>query len=33
VLEKYTSGRDAVDHPEGARRIECLVAIVPEAAR
>jgi DNA-binding transcriptional ArsR family regulator len=33
VLEKYTSGRDAVDHPEGTRRLECLIAIVPEAAR
>jgi DNA-binding transcriptional ArsR family regulator len=31
VLERYTSGRDAASHPEGARRIECLLAIVPEA--
>lgn len=31
VLERYTSGRDAANHPEGTRRIECLLAIVPEA--
>jgi len=30
VIDRYTSGRDAATHPEGTRRLECLLAIVPE---
>jgi len=31
VLKKYTGDRDAEHHPEGTRRVFCLVAVVPEA--
>ena len=31
VLKKYTGDRDAAHHPEGTRRVFCLVAVVPEA--
>ena len=31
VLDRYTRDRDAASHPEGTRRLECLVAIVPES--
>jgi DNA-binding transcriptional ArsR family regulator len=31
VLKKFTADRDAAHHPEGTRRVFCLVAIVPEA--
>ena len=31
VVEKYTGDRDAAHHPEGTRRLFCLVALVPEA--
>ena len=30
VVKKYTGDRDAAHHPEGTRRVFCLVAIVPE---
>jgi DNA-binding transcriptional ArsR family regulator len=30
VLKKYTGDRDAEHHPEGTRRVFCLVAVVPE---
>ena len=32
VIDRYTSGRDAAKHPVGTRRLECLLAIVPEVA-
>jgi hypothetical protein len=31
-MKKYTADRDAAHHPEGTRRLFCLVAIVPEAS-
>ena len=31
VIEKYVGDRDAARHPEDARRLVCLLAIVPEA--
>jgi hypothetical protein len=31
VMKKHTGDRDAAYHPEGTRRVFCLVAIVPEA--
>jgi hypothetical protein len=31
VLKKFTAERDAAHHPEGTRRVFCLVAVVPEA--
>jgi DNA-binding transcriptional ArsR family regulator len=31
VVKKYTDDRDAEHHPEGTRRVFCLVAVVPEA--
>ena len=31
VLKKHTADRDAAHHPEGTRRVFCLIAIVPEA--
>ena len=30
VLKKYTGDRDAAHHPEGTRRVFCLIATVPE---
>jgi DNA-binding transcriptional ArsR family regulator len=30
VVDKYVADRDAADHPEGTRRVLCLVAVVPE---
>ena len=30
VLKKYTADRDAAHHPEGTRRVFCLLALVPE---
>ena len=30
VLKKYTGDRDAAHHPDGTRRVFCLVAMVPE---
>jgi DNA-binding transcriptional ArsR family regulator len=30
VLERHLAGRDAAHHPEGTRRVFCMVAIVPE---
>ncbi len=31
VLKKYAGDRDAAHHPEGTRRLFCLIAIVPES--
>jgi DNA-binding transcriptional ArsR family regulator len=31
AIDKYSAGRDADRHPEGSRRVTCLVAIVPTA--
>jgi DNA-binding transcriptional ArsR family regulator len=31
VLKKFTGDRDAAHHPEGTRRVFCLLAVVPEA--
>jgi DNA-binding transcriptional ArsR family regulator len=31
VMRKHIADRDAAHHPEGTRRVFCLVAIVPEA--
>jgi DNA-binding transcriptional ArsR family regulator len=31
VIRKHTADRDATHHPEGTRRVFCLVAIVPKA--
>ena len=31
VLKKYTGDRDAAHHPDGTRRVFCLLAIVPDA--
>jgi DNA-binding transcriptional ArsR family regulator len=31
VLKKYTGDRDAAHHPDGTRRIFCLIAVVPES--
>jgi hypothetical protein len=31
VVRSYTRGRDAAHHPEGTRRLFCLIATVPEA--
>jgi DNA-binding transcriptional ArsR family regulator len=33
VIKKHVGDRDATDHPEGTRRVFCLVAIVPEATK
>jgi hypothetical protein len=33
VLDKYTGDRDAVNHPEGTRRVLCMLALVPAADR
>lgn len=30
VLEKYVGKRNAASHPEGTRRVACVVAVVPE---
>ena len=30
VLDRYTSGRNAADHPDGTRRVLCVLALVPE---
>src|SRR5262245_33479281 len=32
VIDKHVGDRDAATHPEGTRRVLCLLAIVPEAA-
>ena len=32
IVEKHGADRDAATHPDGARRILCVVALVPEAA-
>jgi DNA-binding transcriptional ArsR family regulator len=31
VVKKYTGDRDAAHHPEGTRRVFCLIATVPES--
>ena len=31
VVKKYAAERDAAHHPEGTRRVFCLVAVVPES--
>jgi DNA-binding transcriptional ArsR family regulator len=31
VMKKFTGDRDAAHHPEGTRRVFCLLAVVPEA--
>ncbi|HEX4527164.1 MAG TPA: metalloregulator ArsR/SmtB family transcription factor [Gaiellaceae bacterium] len=31
IVDKYTAGRDAAQHPTGTRRLMCLLALVPEA--
>jgi hypothetical protein len=31
VLKKYEGDRDAAHHPEGTRRVFCLIATVPES--
>jgi DNA-binding transcriptional ArsR family regulator len=33
VLDKYTGDRDAVNHPDGTRRVLCMLAVVPAAPR
>ena len=33
VLDKYTADRDAVNHPDGTRRVFCMLAVVPASAR
>lgn len=32
VVDKYIGDRDAATHPEGTRRVLCMLAMVPEAA-
>jgi hypothetical protein len=32
VIDKYVDDRDATSHPDGTRRLICLLAIVPEAS-
>lgn len=31
VLKKFTADRDAAHHPDGTRRVFCLLAVVPDA--
>lgn len=33
AIDRHVAGRDAVDHPEGTRRVMCILALVPEAVR
>jgi len=31
LIDKHVGDRDGANHPEGARRVLCMLAIVPEA--